>query len=427
MSSQTNPTIIQPQAAADAQAGEKTAFKILLAITFCHLLNDTVQSLLPAIYPLLKRSFHLDFGQVGLIAFTLQCTASLLQPLVGLYTDHRPKPYSLAFGMGFTLIGLLILSMAPTFGTVLVAAALVGIGSSVFHPESSRIARMASGGQHGMAQSLFQLGGNAGSALGPLLAAVVLPRGQSSIAWFSLVALLGIILLADIGSWAKRNRSIKPKPVAVESGPHSSGAAPEQHALLPAKKVAYCIAILMALMFSKYIYLASLSSYYTFYLMNKFHVSVQSAQIHLFVFLGAVAAGTIIGGPIGDRIGRKYVIWCSILGVLPFTLVLPYADLFWTSILSVVIGLILASAFSAILVYAQELVPGRVGMISGLFFGFAFGAGGVGAALLGKLADIKDINFVYHVCSFLPVMGLLTAFLPNLETHSMRAARKAQA
>ena len=427
MSSQTNPTIIQPQAAADAQAGEKTAFKILLAITFCHLLNDTVQSLLPAIYPLLKSSFHLDFGQVGLIAFTLQCTASLLQPLVGLYTDHRPKPYSLAFGMGFTLIGLLILSMAPTFGTVLVAAALVGIGSSVFHPESSRIARMASGGQHGMAQSLFQLGGNAGSALGPLLAAVVLPRGQSSIAWFSLVALLGIILLADIGSWAKRNRSIKPKPVAVESGPHSSGAVPEQHAVLPAKKVAYCIAILMALMFSKYIYLASLSSYYTFYLMNKFHVSVQSAQIHLFVFLGAVAAGTIIGGPIGDRIGRKYVIWCSILGVLPFTLVLPYADLFWTSILSVVIGLILASAFSAILVYAQELVPGRVGMISGLFFGFAFGAGGVGAALLGKLADIKDINFVYHVCSFLPVMGLLTAFLPNLETHSMRAARKAQA
>jgi FSR family fosmidomycin resistance protein-like MFS transporter len=426
MSSQTNSTIIQPQAAA-AEAGEKTAFKILLAITFCHLLNDTVQSLLPAIYPLLKSSFHLDFGQVGLIAFTLQCTASLLQPLVGLYTDHRPKPYSLAFGMGFTLIGLLILSMAPSFGTVLVAAALVGIGSSVFHPESSRVARMASGGQHGMAQSLFQLGGNAGSALGPLLAAIVLPRGQSSIAWFSLVALLGIILLADIGSWAKRNRSIKPKRVAVESGPHSSSAVPEQHAVLPTKKVAYCIAILMALMFSKYIYLASLSSYYTFYLMNKFHVSVQSAQLHLFVFLGAVAAGTIIGGPVGDRIGRKYVIWCSILGVLPFTLVLPYANLFWTSILSVVIGLILASAFSAILVYAQELVPGRVGMISGLFFGFAFGAGGVGAALLGKLADIKDINFVYHVCSFLPIMGLLTAFLPNLETHRMRAARKSQA
>jgi FSR family fosmidomycin resistance protein-like MFS transporter len=422
MSSQTNSTLVQTEIA--PAAAEKTAFKILLAITFCHLLNDTVQSLLPAIYPLLKSSFHLDFGQVGLIAFTLQCTASLLQPLVGLYTDHRPKPYSLAFGMGFTLIGLLILAMAPSFGTVLVAAGLVGIGSAVFHPESSRIARMASGGQHGMAQSLFQLGGNAGSALGPLLAAIVLPRGQSSIAWFSLVALLGIIMLTDIGSWAKKNRSAKPKAVAVGPAPHADPAIPEQHVALPTKKVAYCLAILMALMFSKYIYLASLSSYYTFYLMNKFHVSVQSAQIHLFVFLGAVAAGTIIGGPIGDRIGRKYVIWCSILGVLPFTLVLPYADLFWTSILSVVIGLILASAFSAILVYAQELVPGRVGMISGLFFGFAFGAGGVGAALLGKLADIKDINFVYHVCSFLPIVGLLTAFLPNLETHSMRAARK---
>jgi FSR family fosmidomycin resistance protein-like MFS transporter len=423
MSSQTNSTLVQAEIA--PAAAEKTAFKILLAITFCHLLNDTVQSLLPAIYPLLKSSFHLDFGQIGLIAFTLQCTASLLQPLVGLYTDHRPKPYSLAFGMGFTLIGLLILAMAPSFGTVLVAAGLVGIGSAVFHPESSRIARMASGGQHGMAQSLFQLGGNAGSALGPLLAAIVLPRGQSSIAWFSLVALLGIIMLTDIGSWAKKNRLGKPKRVAVEAGPHSSSAVPERHAALPTKKVAYCLAILMALMFSKYIYLASLSSYYTFYLMNKFHVSVQSAQIHLFVFLGAVAAGTIIGGPIGDRIGRKYVIWCSILGVLPFTLVLPYANLFWTSILSVVIGLILASAFSAILVYAQELVPGRVGMISGLFFGFAFGAGGVGAALLGKLADIKDINFVYHVCSFLPVVGLLTAFLPNLETHSMRARKSA--
>src|SRR6202790_284282 len=425
MAGDTNLTAIRATAPADA--AEKTVFKILLTISFCHLLNDTLQSLIPAIYPLLKNSFHLDFGQVGLIALTLQLTASILQPLVGLYTDRRPQPYSLAVGMGITLSGLLALALAPSYATVLAAAALMGIGSAVFHPESSRIARMASGGQHGMAQSLFQLGGNAGSALGPLLAAVVLPRGQSSIAWFSLVALLGIILLADIGSWAKRNRSIKPKPVAVESGPHSSGAVPEQHAVLPAKKVAYCIAILMALMFSKYIYLASLSSYYTFYLMNKFHVSVQSAQIHLFVFLGAVAAGTIIGGPIGDRIGRKYVIWCSILGVLPFTLVLPYADLFWTSILSVVIGLILASAFSAILVYAQELVPGRVGMISGLFFGFAFGAGGVGAALLGKLADIKDINFVYHVCSFLPVMGLLTAFLPNLETHSMRAARKSQA
>jgi MFS transporter, FSR family, fosmidomycin resistance protein len=420
MSSQTNSTLVHTEIAPDT--GEKAAFKILLALTFCHLLNDTVQSLLPAIYPLLKTSFHLDFGQVGLIAFTLQCTASLLQPLVGLYTDHRPKPYSLAFGMGFTLIGLLVLAMAPTFGTVLVAAALVGVGSSVFHPESSRVARMASGGQHGMAQSLFQLGGNAGSALGPLLAAIVLPRGQSSIAWFSFVALLGIIMLADIGSWAKKNRP-KPKQVAMGIDIPAGSAAAHEHVAFSTKRIVYCIAILVALMFSKYIYLASISSYYTFYLMAKFHVSVQSAQIHLFVFLGAVAAGTIIGGPIGDRVGRKYVIWASILGVLPFTLMLPYANLLWTSILSVVIGLILASAFSAILVYAQELVPGRIGMIAGLFFGFAFGAGGVGAALLGKLADLKSITYVYHVCSFLPLVGLLTAFLPNLETHSMRARK----
>ena len=425
MATETN-VAMQAGAAAGPDV-QKTAFKILLSITFCHLLNDTIQSLLPAIYPLLKTSFQLDFGQIGLIAFTLQCTASLLQPLVGLYTDHRPKPYSLAFGMGFTLIGLLILAMAPSFGTVLLAAALVGVGSSVFHPESSRVARMASGGQHGMAQSLFQLGGNAGSALGPLLAAFVLPRGRSSIAWFSFVALAGIILLTDIGAWAKKNRQNKPKPIPIGSAPHPSAASEEHHISLPAKKVAYSIAILMALMFSKYIYLASLTSYYTFYLMNKFHVSVQSAQIHLFIFLGAVAAGTIIGGPIGDRIGRKYVIWCSILGVLPFTLLLPYVGLTWTSILSVVIGLILSSAFSAILVYAQELVPGRVGMISGLFFGFAFGAGGVGAAMLGKLADVTDINFVYHICSFLPAVGLLTAFLPNLGPAKVFAAQKARA
>lgn len=426
MSTQTNSTLVQTRIA-PPNAGERAAFKILLALTFCHLLNDAVQSLLPAIYPLLKSSFHLDFGQVGLIAFTLQCTASLLQPLVGLYTDHRPKPYSLAFGMGFTLIGLLVLAMAPTFGTVLAAAALIGVGSSVFHPESSRVARMASGGQHGLAQSLFQLGGNAGSALGPLLAAIVLPRGQSSIAWFSFVALLGIILLTDIGSWAKRNRLTKPKSVTIQSDGQSSAAVAEAHVVLSRKRVAYCIAILMALMFSKYVYLASISSYYIFYLMDKFHVSLRNSQLHLFVFLAAVAAGTIIGGPVGDRIGRKYVIWCSILGVLPFTLALPYANLLWTGVLSVVIGLILASAFSAILVYAQELVPGRVGMIAGLFFGLAFGAGGVGAALLGKLADLRDIHFVYHVCSFLPLVGLLTAFLPNLETHSMRAARKSPA
>jgi MFS transporter, FSR family, fosmidomycin resistance protein len=419
-----NSTLLPAETA--TEAGAKTTFKILLAITFCHLLNDTVQSLLPAIYPLLKSSFHLDFGQIGLISFTLQFTASLLQPLVGLYTDHRPMPYSLAYGMGITLVGLLILAMAPSFGTVLVAAALVGMGSSVFHPESSRVARMASGGQHGLAQSLFQLGGNAGTALGPLLAAVVLPRGQSSIAWFSFVALLGIVLLTRVGSWANKNRSIKPKSIATDAGNLTSLSA-EQHVILPVRKVVLSIAILIALMFSKFFYLSSLISYYMFYLMNKFHVSLQSAQIHLFVFLGAVAAGTIIGGPVGDRIGRKYVIWVSILGVLPFTLALPYASLLWTSILSVVIGLTLASAFSAILVYAQELVPGRVGMISGLFFGFAFGLGGVGAALLGKLADTTSIDFVYHLCSYLPVVGLLTAFLPNLEPPRVRAARKSPA
>jgi FSR family fosmidomycin resistance protein-like MFS transporter len=310
--------------------------------------------------------------------------------------------------MGFTLIGLALLSVAPNYGMFLAASAMVGMGSAVFHPESSRVARMASGGQHGLAQSLFQVGGNAGSAVGPLLAAfIVLPRGQYSIAWFSIAALLGIVVLVNVGRWYRKNRSIKGKSAAKKV---------EYHPDLSSKKVGISIAILMALIFSKYFYLASLTSYYTFYLISKFHLPVRSAQIHLFMFLGAVAAGTIIGGPVGDRIGRKYVIWCSILGVLPFTLVLPYANLFWTGILSVVIGFILASAFSAILVYAQELVPGRVGMISGLFFGFAFGMGGIGAAVLGKLADHTSIDFVYRVCAFLPLIGILTAFLPNLES-----------
>jgi MFS transporter, FSR family, fosmidomycin resistance protein len=405
-------------------ATERAAFKILLAISFCHLLNDAIQSLLPAIYPILKNSFHLDFGEVGLIALTSQLTASLLQPLVGHYTDRKHQPYSLAVGMGFTLVGLLILSRAPNYRTVVAAAALVGIGSSVFHPESSRVARMASGGQLGLAQSFFQVGGNAGTALGPLLAALVLPRGQSSVAWFSLVALLAIILLARIGTWAKKGWASRRKfPTGGEAHLSAAGGSP----VLPGKKIAFCLAILTALMFSKYFYLAGLMSYYTFYLIHKFHVSLQSAQLHLFVFLGAVAAGTFIGGPVGDRIGRKYVMWCSILGVLPFTLVLPYANLFWTSILSVVIGLILASAFSAILVYAQELLPHRVGMISGLFFGFAFGLGGIGSALLGKLADFTSIDFVYRVCAFLPVIGLLTAFLPNLEPNKLRVARESTA
>jgi len=395
------------------ESGSKTVvLEILLAISFCHLLNDMISSLLPAIYPLLKDSYNLDFAQVGLITLTYQCTASLLQPLVGLHTDRRPIPYSLPAGMVFTLVGLFILAVAHSFGTILFAAALVGTGASVFHPESSRVARMASGGQHGLAQSLFQLGGNAGLALGPLLAAViVLPKGQGNVAWFSLAVLLAIILLSWVSRWTKKHMVNLRASRKIHN---------QQHAPVSGKKVAASVAILLALLFSKYFYLASITSYYTFYLMGKFNVSVRSAQIHLFVFLGAVALGTIAGGPIGDRIGRKRVIWSSILGVLPFTLALPYANLFWTEILSVVIGLILASAFPAIVVYGQELVPGRVGMISGLFFGFAFGMAGLGAAVLGELADLTSIRFVYLVCSVLPAVGLLAAFLPNLERFPTR-------
>jgi MFS transporter, FSR family, fosmidomycin resistance protein len=382
-------------------------FRILAAISFCHLLNDMMQSVIPAVYPILKRTYSLDFGQIGLITLTSQLTASLLQPLVGLYTDRRPTPYSLAIGMAFTLVGLLILSVAPGFLIVLVAVALVGVGSSVFHPESSRVARMASGGQHGLAQSVFQVGGNAGSALGPLLAAfIVLPVGQRSIAWFSAAALIAIVVLTRVGAWYKAHPLAQRKPGRHDHSPHPH---------LSSRKVVLAMSVLIALIFSKYFYLSSLVSYYTFYLISKFHVSVQTAQIHLFIFLGAVALGTIIGGPLGDRFGRKYVIWGSILGVLPFALLLPYANLFWSAVLTVIIGLILASAFSAILVYAQDLVPGKVGTISGLFFGLAFGMGGIGAALLGELADATSIEFMYRVCSFLPVIGLLTAFLPNLE------------
>ena len=388
--------------------------RILGAIAFCHLLNDMMQSLLPAIYPMLKSSYKLDFGQIGLITLAYQMTASLLQPLVGMYTDRRPQPYSLVVGMSFTLSGLLLLARAGSFPALLVAASLVGVGSSVFHPESSRVARMASGGRHGFAQSLFQVGGNVGSAIGPLLAAfIVLPFGQSSIAWFSLAALVGIIVLWNVGTWYRTHRV-----VATAAAARSDS----EHPPLSPGKIRFALAILMALLFSKYFYLASLTSYYAFYLISKFHLSVQSSQVHLFVFLGAVAAGTIIGGPVGDRYGRKLVIWCSILGVLPFTLMLPYANLLWTEILSVVIGLVLASAFSAIIVFAQELVPGKVGMISGMFFGVAFGVGGIGAAFLGQLADHTSINFVYHVCSFLPAVGLLTGFLPNMKSLERRAA-----
>jgi FSR family fosmidomycin resistance protein-like MFS transporter len=387
---------------------ERTSYAVLALISFCHLLNDMIQSLLPAIYPILKGNFHLDFGQIGLITFTSQLTASVLQPVVGWFTDRRPQPFSLSAGMGFTLLGLVMLSKASSFVLILAAAAMVGIGSSVFHPESSRVARMASGGQHGFAQSFFQVGGNAGSALGPLLAAfIVVPRGQGSLAWFSLAALLGMVLLAKVGLWAKSHRAAHanaPKR-ASDQAAHS----------LPSNKVRWSIAILVVLVFSKYIYLASLTSYYTFYLISTFHVPVQTAQVYLFVFLGAVALGTILGGPIGDRFGRKYVIWCSILGALPFTLALPYANLTWTVIVSGIIGLILASAFPAIVVYAQELLPGKIGMISGLFFGLAFGTAGIAAALLGELADHTSIGFVYRACAFMPLPGLLTVFLPDIE------------
>ncbi|CAL1520715.1 MFS transporter [Chitinophaga sp. MM2321] len=398
----------EPKAAAQ-QAAQQTVLSILLALSFTHLLNDTLQSLIPAIYPLVKDSLKLNFTQVGLITLTFQMSASLLQPLVGLFTDRRPQPYSLAIGMGFTLIGLVSLSLAHSFPMVLVSVGLVGIGSAVFHPEASRLAYMASGGKHGMAQSLFQVGGNAGSSLGPLLAAaVIVPFGQFHIIWFSLAALLAIVVMLRIKKWYSANtHRIKPKKAVQQLEL-------DQHKLSRGK-VIFSLSILLMLIFSKYFYMASMTSYYTFYLMERFGVSVQSAQVYLFVFLFAVAAGTFIGGPVGDRIGRKYVIWISILGVAPFSLLLPHATLFWTAILSVFIGVILSSAFSAILVYAQELVPGKVGMIAGLFFGLAFGMAGVGSALLGKLADQTSIFYVYQVCAYLPLIGLLTGFLPNLE------------
>jgi MFS transporter, FSR family, fosmidomycin resistance protein len=399
---------VKSGAALVAMTGERTVFAVLGALSFSHLLNDLVSSLVPAVYPMLKSSFNLNFAEVGLITLAYQLTASLLQPAVGLYTDRRPMPYSLPVGMAFTLGGLLLLSRAPHFLVVLLAAALVGTGSAIFHPESSRIARAASGGRHGFAQSLFQMGGSTGSAVGPLLAAIIImPRGQHSIALFALVTLLAIVVLTLVCRWYNRER------VARKARPVARAAAPP-HAV-PARRTGVALLVLLSLVFSKYFYLASLTSYYTFYLMDKFHVTVENAQIHLFVFLGAAALGTFFGGPIGDRYGRKIVIWGSIVGVLPFTLMLPYANLFWTGVLSVVIGLVLSSAFSAILVYATELIPGKVGMISGLFFGLAFGIAGIGAAVLGEVADLTSITFVYHLCAYLPLIGLLTAFLPNIE------------
>jgi FSR family fosmidomycin resistance protein-like MFS transporter len=401
------------------RSAEGAAFSIILALGFSHFLNDMMQSLVPALYPMLKGAYGLSFAQIGLITLITQVTSSLLQPAVGLISDHRPQPYSLAVGMGATLIGLLLLASAGSYPMLVMAAALVGVGSAVFHPEASRVARLASGGRHGLAQSLFQVGGNIGSSLGPLLAAfIVIPKGQSSIAWFSSAALLAMTVLFGVGNWYRREHAAPARP-----GMRHAAAGP----FLSRRKVGWAVAILLALVFSKSFYTASLSSYYTFYLISKFHVSVESAQIYLFTFLASVAVGTLIGGPVGDRIGRKYVLWGSIVGVLPFTLALPHADLFWTGILTVVIGLILASASSAIIVYALELVPGKIGTVAGLFFGLSFGMAGVGAAALGRLADATSIDYVYQICAYLPAIGLLTVFLPNLGRPLPQAAARSAA
>jgi MFS transporter, FSR family, fosmidomycin resistance protein len=387
--------------------GARTGFRVLGAISFSHFLNDMIQSLIIAIYPVLKGEFQLSFAQVGTITLTYQICASVLQPLVGAYTDKHPKPHSLSAGMGFTLAGLVSLAFAPNYPTILLAAALVGAGSAIFHPESARIARVASGGRHGLAQSIFQVGGNGGSAVGPLLAAwIIIPNGRASVAWFALAAILAIVVLWNVSDWYRRRHL---------DHPASSKAARPEEIPLSRRRVAWSVVILIVLIFSKYFYLASISSYYSFYLIEKFHLPVQSAQLYLFFFLFASALGGLIGGPVGDRVGRKRVIWFSILGVAPFTLALPYVDLAWTALLSFVIGLILASAFSAILVFAQELMPGKVGAVSGLFFGLAFGMGGIGAAVLGGLADQRGVEFVYKVCAFLPLLGVIAAFLPDIE------------
>jgi FSR family fosmidomycin resistance protein-like MFS transporter len=395
-----------------ANAARNSALGILFAVSACHLLNDTIQALLPAIYPLLKTSFDLSFTQIGLITLTFQMVGSIFQPVIGAYTDRHPKPYSLVVGMGITLVGLIALALAPSYYAVLVAAAMVGMGSAIFHPESSRMARLASGGRHGFAQSLFQVGGNAGTALGPLLAACIITRyGRHQILWFTLLALAGMIILARVGAWYKQHLNER----------LNNKSAGEHHHPVARAKVPFLLAILLCLMFSKFFYLASMTNYYTFYLMQKFGLSVPQSQIYLFVFLFAIATGTIAGGPVGDRIGRKLVIWISILGMAPFALLMPHVNLILTVVLTVINGLILSSAFPAILVYATELLPGRVGTISGLFFGFAFGMAGIASAVLGKLADATSILFVVQVCSFLPLIGLVTVFLPNLKNLEQEA------
>ncbi|MEI6945869.1 MFS transporter [Paraflavisolibacter sp. H34] len=398
--------------AAPRPAASQTIYVILFTISFSHLLNDMLQAVVPSVYPIIKEKYHLTFTQVGFITLTYQLTASILQPFVGYYTDKRPRPYSLAIGMGFTLAGLLAVSFAGSLGQMLAAVALIGVGSSIFHPESSRVAHMAAGGKKGLAQSIFQVGGNAGSAIGPLLAAlIVAPHGQSYISWFCLVAFAGILVLSAVARWYQNHleeRAARPAPSTAEQRP-----------ALPQSKIIMALGILLLLIFSKYFYMASMTSYYTFFLISKFQVSVAQSQVYLFAFLGAVAAGTVLGGPLGDRFGRKYIIWISILGAAPFTLLLPYVSLPWTVVLSVLIGLIISSAFSAILVYATELVPGKVGLIAGLFFGLAFGMGGLGSAVLGRLADHTSLDYVFRVCAYLPLIGIFTAFLPNMKRKSL--------
>jgi FSR family fosmidomycin resistance protein-like MFS transporter len=413
----TQSRLSQGESTAERHEGAAaTAFSILATISFCHLLNDMMQSLLPAIYPILKENYALDFGQIGLITFTFQFTASLLQPVIGYLTDRWPQPYSLVAGMGFSLVGLLLLSSAGSYPGLLLAAGLVGSGSAVLHPESSRVARMAAGSQPGLAQAVFQLGGNLGSSLGPLLAAVIVLRnGQASIAWFGIAAVTGMVLLARVGRWYKTHGLARMRSHRARSGAGDA---------LPRSRVVFSVGVLIALIFSKFFYTASMTSYYTFYLMDRFRVPIRTAQILLFVFLASVAIGTVVGGKLGDRFGRKLVIWVSILGVLPFTLVLPYANLFWTAVLTVPIGVILASAFPAIVVYGQELMPLKVGTVAGLFFGLAFGLGGIGAALIGEMADATSIQFVFRICSFLPALGLLAALLPHIETGGGRGSAR---
>ena len=400
--------------ATTASLPQRAMMPVLIALSVTHLLNDMIQSLIPAIYPIIKESYQLDFGQIGLITLTFQVSASLLQPAVGLYTDKHPMPYSMVVGMGFTLSGLIGLAHAGSYGFLLLSAACVGIGSSIFHPEATRMARNASGGQHGLAQGIFQVGGQTGGALGPLLAAfIIVPRGQGSLAWFSVAALVAMMLMVwTAASYAKLDRARPPKPAAASAAPARPGK----------RSVAFAIAILIILLFSKNAYSASFSSFYTFYLIGKFGISVQNSQVMLFLFLASSAAGALGGGMLGDRIGRNKIIWFSILGALPFTLILPYADLFWTGVLTILINLIMSSAFAAILIYALELLPGRVGLVGGVFYGLSFGLGGLAAALLGEFADHLGIEMVYRLCSFIPLMGLLAWFLPRL-SEGTRGAR----